>query len=151
VGSILDDLGLAKRVGSGGLILVAVKRAAGLGFGLTPSGDDFLTGLVAASYLCPGSHGFTNGLVAAVESVADSTTLPSGFMLRAALQGYFSEPLVNLLSALATADVDGAAARGWVEAVAGLGATSGEDTLAGVLFGLRTLGVCEECYEASAR
>jgi hypothetical protein len=151
VGSILDGLGLAKRVGSGGLILAAVRRAVGLGFGSTPSGDDFLTGLVAASYVCPGPGDFTRDLVAAVDSAAGSTTLPSGFMLRAAIRGYFSEPLVNLLSALATTEADAAEARDWVDAVAGLGATSGEDMLAGVLFGLRTLGVCEECYEASAR
>jgi hypothetical protein len=151
VRSILDSLGLAKRVGSSSMILAAVKRAVGLGFGLTPSGDDFLTGLMAVSNICPDPRAFACDLVAAVESVARSTTLPSGFMLRAAAQGYFSEPLVNLLSALAATEADGAAARGWVEAVASLGATSGEDMLAGVLFGLRTSEMCEECYEASAR
>jgi hypothetical protein len=150
VDRILDDFRLARCVGSRKLLLAVVKRAAGLGFGLTPSGDDFLTGLIAGSCICPDPRDFRCGLVAAVESAADSTTLPSGFMLRAALQGYFSEPLVNLLSAL-LAEADGAAARGWAKAVAGLGATSGEDMLAGVLFGLRVSEMCEECHEASAR
>ncbi|HVP57842.1 MAG TPA: DUF2877 domain-containing protein, partial [bacterium] len=145
---ITFDLARAGACGAGELARAAVRRAVGLGCGLTPSGDDFLTGLVAATYMCLGSSGAARRLAAAVEEASDSTSLLARFMLRAACRGRFCEPLAGLVGALARGDRP--AAEEWVRAITHVGATSGEDMLAGVLLGLSATEVRGRCYETSA-
>jgi hypothetical protein len=157
-GTLLDDFEVAWQSGATGLLESAVGRAVGLGLGLTPSGDDFLTGLVAAAHFWPPAEEHSGerdrhqvleqSLYAAIEARLGSTTLASAFMLRAALDLRFSEPLLSLLSGLDRADVS--AAGSCVREMIGLGATSGRDMLAGVLFGLEVSEIGERCYETSA-
>ncbi len=109
----------------------AMMRAVGLGRGLTPSGDDFLVGFIGAAHFfaCCGQG---RGEAARALGIERSmTTVPAFFMLKGALAGFLPEPLSLLLRALAGGDDRRVhfAARRLME----LGATSGQDMLAGVL------------------
>ena len=107
----------------------------GLGPGLTPSGDDFLTGYLAALW----SRAGTDGGIAALLTRIDVSLTPlflrtnaiSRQMLRDAVQGRFAEHLLDVISALAHAgDVVHATMRALES-----GHSSGADTLCGLLFG----------------
>jgi hypothetical protein len=69
-----------------------------------------------------------------VPGLAGATTEVSGLMLRAAVAGHFPESVQGLLVAMAGRDLD--AVREWAVRLAGLGASSGQDMLAGILFWL---------------
>lgn len=105
-------------------------RLAGLGSGLTPSGDDFLAGAMLWAWLAhpaPDSVCCTIGQVAAPRTTALSTAL-----LRATARGECSTPWHRLLVALSEGpDARIAAA---VREVLAHGATSGADTLSGFLY-----------------
>ena len=107
----------------------------GLGPGLTPSGDDFLTGYLAALW----SRAQAESGIAALLEKLDASFIPlfprtnviSGRMLRDAVHGRFAEHLVTLISAVAHAhDVVGATVR-----ALDIGHSSGADTVCGLLFG----------------
>jgi len=107
----------------------------GLGPGLTPSGDDFLTGYLAALW----SRGGAECGIAALLKRLDVSFTPlfartnaiSRQMLRDAVQGRFAERLVQLVNAVAHArDVVGATVR-----TLETGHSSGADTVCGLLFG----------------
>jgi len=114
---------------------------AGLGGGLTPSGDDFLVGVMLAAWL---THPTPTPLCRAlVEAAAPRTTTLSAAFLRAAARGECTAAWHTLLAALSCrpdrfrigcthppCQVYTAAARG----VMAHGATSGADALAGFLF-----------------
>ncbi|MCB8961695.1 MAG: DUF2877 domain-containing protein [Ardenticatenales bacterium] len=108
---------------------VAVEAAMvalfGLGNGLTPAGDDYLLGCIAA-HLSSHSHLPMN--LPKISLQTKTTVLSAAFLL-AAQQGAFVEPWHELAQALATADV--AAANTALQQIAGQGATSGQDALAG--------------------
>jgi len=124
----------------------AVSRLAGqlvgLGPGLTPSGDDFLLGLLAAD------HFFSRAGMDAPRAVFDrlpplleSTTTVSRLMLEAALAGHFAAPVSDLLASIVEEGEEEIRSRKIRESVARLrkvGATSGEDVLAGIILWLDT-------------
>lgn len=106
-------------------------RLAGLGGGLTPSGDDFLTGLMLWAWLAhPDPPTFCQ---AVAEAAAPLTTLLSAAFLRVAAVGECSIAWHRLLAALAGEDKT--AIPPAVERVLSHGATSGADALAGFLSG----------------
>ena len=111
-------------------------QLAGLGVGLTPSGDDFLLGAMLCAWL---AHPEPSGYCATVaDSSASRTTLLSAAFLRAAAQGECSAAWHRLLEALEVGPDDEliAAAR----AVLAYGHTSGADALSGFLWmGLRVV------------
>ncbi len=119
----LDDLGQAARA------------MAGLGIGLTPSGDDFLAGVLTASRF----HGLSLGrlvlsqatLTTLARDCAVRTTPFSGFLLRCAAQGQVAAPISDWLEAVHAGNADRAEAA--VAALAGIGHSSGLDTLMGLL------------------
>jgi len=104
-------------------------RLAGLGAGLTPAGDDFLTGVMLWAWLAHPTPAPLCRLL--VEAAATRTTTLSAAFLHAAARGECSAAWHALLAALADGDA------GTLErAVANLlarGATSGADALAGFL------------------
>ena len=105
-------------------------QLAGLGSGLTPAGDDFLTGVMLWVWL---AHPTPRSLCRAlVEAAAPRTTTLSAAFLRAAAQGEWSAPWHRLLSALERGAEDELPAA--VQEVLAYGATSGADALAGFLF-----------------
>ena len=103
----------------------AARQLAGLGHGLTPAGDDYLVGAIAALWLL-GDRDLAP--IIARSAAPHTTTLSSAFLLAAA-QGQFVEPWHQLARALArqSAVECGAAAQRITE----IGASSGRDALAG--------------------
>ncbi|MDQ4215429.1 DUF2877 domain-containing protein [Microbacterium sp. ASV81] len=133
----IDGLGEALRDRDPDGITAAATLLLGLGEGLTPSGDDVLTGL---SFLAaqPGMRLRTalEPLSAAIEDGSERTTLLSTVTARHALRARARQSLHDLVHAIGDDDVaaiDEAAAR-----IAEIGHTSGTDILTGVRLALRT-------------
>jgi len=114
--------------------LVALRegaaRLAGLGGGLTPTGDDFLTGVMLWAWLTHPDPPIICRAI--VEEAAPRTTTLSAAFLRAAADGQCSAAWHRLLAALRTGTEDELAAA--VQGVLAYGATSGADALAGFLW-----------------
>lgn len=106
----------------------------GLGEGLTPSGDDFLVGLLWALWVGEADRlpGFDTFLYA-VQSTLHKTNDISAQMLWFAMHRRFTEPLVALARVSDPMECTGAFKR-----IAAFGYTSGFDTLCGLLVGLKT-------------
>jgi hypothetical protein len=134
---------------SGGLegTLKAMERITGLGSGLTPSGDDFLTGFLGASYCFAHDDKFREAVFCNIASPLGRTSLPAFFMLKAALAGHYPEPLSDLLSSLGAGRI--LAVKSAVDRLGGLGATSGHDMLAGTLAWFRAAGFSGVTHEAN--
>ena len=114
----------------------SAARLAGLGPGLTPSGDDYLVGLMAGLRVWPSpleNSGLSPDEACQIifEAAKGRTTLLGRAFLRSAKEGLFGENWHELLAALVRGDAIGiqrAARR-----VLSSGATSGADALAGFL------------------
>ncbi len=116
-------------------VAAATARLVGLGPGVTPSGDDFIAGYLAALW---SRAGFDSGLDAILPSLADAlaplflrTNAISRQMLSDAAQGHFAERLIDVTVAIAGG---GDVVDATVHALAS-GHSSGADTLCGLLFG----------------
>src|SRR5204863_7812126 len=120
-------------------LCAGVQKIAGLGPGLTPAGDDFLLGLMAALIMqspprlaaVPAPQAFTaNNLCTLIGTVAaHQTTRLSATWLRYAAQGEFGAPWHGLAQSLASRrpePIQQAARR-----ILATGATSGRAALAG--------------------
>ncbi len=105
-------------------------RLAGLGGGLTPSGDDFLTGLMLWGWLAHPDPSYLCHLLA--QAAAPRTTTLSAALLWAAARGECSAAWHALLAALWQGSDEEIA--GAVPGVLAHGATSGADALAGFLW-----------------
>ncbi|MCG2768972.1 MAG: DUF2877 domain-containing protein [Anaerolineae bacterium] len=112
------------------LLQTGAAQLAGLGGGLTPAGDDFLTGAMIWGWLAHPNPGFLGRLL--FEAAAPRTTVLSAALLGAAARGECSAAWHALLASLSQgqdAEVDRA-----VRDVLSHGATSGADALAGFLW-----------------
>jgi len=135
-------LGRAVRAGRPEATRAAATRLIGLGPGLTPAGDDFLCGFLAAAYgRCAARPAQSRRLAALVEvlrPLLTQTTAVSAAFLRSALGGRFSQPLLALAEACAAApdgDLDGALGR-----LAAVGHSSGLDAATGFFYGATVWG-----------
>jgi len=162
VSGALSDKGAAGRrpaAAAATTALAAAARLVGLGPGLTPAGDDFLCGLLAA-LRCVGQRGraaaFAEEFRAALPSLLASTNAISAASLGCAAEGLFPAALSRLAAALAgaaapeppagggPAAVPGSTARGMaaaspaaaVEALCAAGHSSGADMATGLLIGI---------------
>lgn len=108
--------------------LPAIGTLIGLGPGLTPSGDDFLCGTMAALHYL-GRAGVASRLAAIVLPRLSETNLISAAYLRCASTGDASSVLFDVLDCLSGADSALLAQR--LDAVDRVGHTSGWDCLAG--------------------
>jgi hypothetical protein len=115
----------------------AAARLVGLGPGLTPAGDDFLCGFLAAAYSrCvarPAPSRRLASFAEAMRPLLGGTTDISAAFLRSALAGRFSRPLAALAEACADApdgDLDSAILR-----LAEVGHSSGLDAATGFFYG----------------
>jgi hypothetical protein len=116
--------------GDTGLLQAGAVQLAGLGGGLTPAGDDFLSGAMLWAWLAhPSPRSLCRLLVKA--AAARTTTLSAAF-LRAAARGECSAAWHMLLTALPQGTHAEVATA--VREVLSHGATSGADTLAGFLW-----------------
>jgi hypothetical protein len=117
-----------------GWLQEGATELAGLGGGLTPAGDDFLTGAMLWAWL---AHPTPGPLCRALAEVAvPRTTALSAAFLRAAAQGECSAPWHALLAALSEGPIKGKETEitAAAQAVLAHGATSGADGLAGFLY-----------------
>jgi len=120
-------------------LLTLVKALVGLGAGLTPSGDDFLVGLLAVLHVI----GFLPCSAASpvhvqfCECVRLGTSQLSGEFLRCAFEGHFAEPLVLLVRALCAPATDAWPAH--AATLAAVGHSSGVDAMVGIALGCRLL------------
>jgi hypothetical protein len=114
-----------------------LRRLIGLGLGLTPSGDDFLVGLLAStvSLGSPRREALADLLRSGMDATTDATTDMSRDGFRSALQGDFPFALVELANA--SPAVSQPALERLVSRLCGIGATSGIDTLLGYTMGLQ--------------
>jgi hypothetical protein len=135
---VAEDLRQAWRLGDAQTVALAIQSAVGLGSGLTPSGDDFVVGFLGAAQCFAYGSEVEGGVRRSLSLDKSMTTLPSYFMLRGALAGFLPEPLTDLLHAV------GRRSRRRilysVRRLAGLGASSGQDMLAGVVCYLEAAG-----------
>lgn len=102
-----------------------VTYLAGLGFGLTPSGDDYLLGVMASLWLTNN----TSGLDEIAQLACKKTTSLSAAFLKAASKGEFSESWHQLVQGIVSQDTK--TARDVISRFAQIGASSGRDALAG--------------------
>jgi hypothetical protein len=124
----------------------AARGLAGLGPGLTPSGDDTLGGFIGVMALA----GWQSGMDAAaskhlIEVIASAarprTTLLSATLLAHAARGEVAEHVGELLMALSRPVEETAMVLQAAESVLAYGACSGGDTLLGLLLGLQAAGI----------
>jgi hypothetical protein len=105
----------------------------GLGIGLTPSGDDFLVGLLAG--LEATDNGMRRALAVAIAQAAPGRTTSFGAaLLEHACRREFSQRLHDVL--IAVAGRDHPELRHAIDRAMAYGATSGADTLAGLFLAL---------------
>ncbi|HEY6512580.1 MAG TPA: DUF2877 domain-containing protein [Burkholderiaceae bacterium] len=127
-----------------------VARLVGWGEGLTPAGDDFLIGLIAgldALVDGTGRRELRDALAATLRDAAPRTTPIAAHYLRLAADGHFAEPLLRLRDALLGEDDDqvvDAALRTALD----VGATSGADTVSGLLAALLAWSVSSRAEAA---
>ncbi len=120
--------------------VAALSALVGLGAGLTPAGDDFIVGYLAAlwsrSRREPGIATLLRALELPVGRLSLHTNAISRQMLLDALQGHFAERLTDVVRCICEADDVTAAS---MRALA-VGHSSGADVLCGLVFGLREDG-----------
>ena len=116
----------------------AVAAMLGLGPGLTPSGDDFLGGMLIALYVC-GEKSVQKQLYTQVESLLDNTGPVSKAHLKAAALGEGSQSLHQVLNLLLEGNETQLELG--IDAINQIGHTSGWDTFAGVTTVLRKLAL----------
>ena len=114
----------------------AVAALLGLGPGLTPSGDDFLGGMLIALDVC-GEKSVQKQLYTEVESLLDSTGPVSSAHLKAAALGEGGHSLHQVLNMLLNGN--DTKLEPAIDAINQIGHTSGWDALAGVAVVLRQL------------
>jgi len=132
------ELGLATvaEKGCGARLHGAVSSLVGAGQGLTPSGDDFLSGFMAA-LRTRGSPVLASALGKAIETNLAATGEISASLLRCTVEGFWPEPLLDLADALAAENEPEALHA--LEGLFCLGHSSGADMASGFLFGLASL------------
>ncbi len=120
----------------------ALRSLIGRGPGLTPSGDDIVTGMLAVAHRTADER-LVARLAPRVAALAHRTTVVGAHQLTAACRGAVAEPAVDLVDALVIAhragSDDGAAlgrAAYALRTLLDVGATTGADTLAGIAAGV---------------
>lgn len=110
----------------------ALRGLVGRGAGSTPAGDDLIVGAAAHGWLSQGGESPVVRAIASLSCELDAlTTLTGATYLRAAARGEFGSHLLAWVRALRHASSDRALVL--ASRVAGHGATSGLDTLAGFI------------------
>jgi hypothetical protein len=115
------------------------ERLIGWGEGLTPAGDDFLIGLIAGLAALAGGderrQRFYTLFAATLCSGTQRTTPIAAHYLRLAAYGHYNETLIRVRDAL-LCESDRRAVDTALQSALDVGATSGADTVSGLLAGL---------------
>lgn len=109
--------------------IAAVKRLAGSGIGLTPSGDDYIMGAMYAAWIIHSPEAAQEITRQIAEAAARLTTSLSGAWLLAASNGEAGILWHKFFDALITGEATSIQRQ--VSAILSVGATSGADALAG--------------------
>jgi hypothetical protein len=131
----LPILARATETSDAGAIVSAMGALVGLGAGLTPAGDDFIVGYLAAlwsrSHRESGIGALLRALVVPIGQLSLYTNAISRQMLLDALRGHFAERLTEVVRCVCGGgDIAGASMRALQ-----VGHSSGADVLCGLLFG----------------
>lgn len=121
-------------------LLEAAMKLCGAGVGLTPSADDFLTGLLLLLSLCFPEHRPLYRRYA--RGAFGRTVKLSAYMMENAASGRGRISELRLLEAMFSGN--GAKTERELERVADFGSTSGTDTLIGIAFGMKYLAASQE-------
>ena len=106
---------------------ICLSRLIGIGIGLTPSGDDFLCGILAGFPLWnAASHPLFLQLQKLLPDCLARTNDISRTFLRCALDGYFSEAIQYLADCISEEEI--------LQSFEAIGHSSGMDSLSGILF-----------------
>tara|TARA_B100001750_G_C15356704_1_gene520072 strand:+ start:41 stop:892 length:852 start_codon:yes stop_codon:yes gene_type:complete len=122
---IARALELQQALSNGNSIKRSVINLAGLGFGLTPSGDDYLLGVMASLWVTRN----TSGLKEIAQLACKKTTFLSAAFLKAASKGEFAECWHRL--ALAILSQETKPVQEAISEFVQIGAYSGRDALSG--------------------
>jgi Protein of unknown function (DUF2877) len=118
--------------------MLSVRTLIGLGYGLTPSGDDFLVGYLAGLWCTAGANlsrmQFLMALGSELSQVSQHTNEISCAYLRSAAKGHVSEPIAKLAQRLSQAN-NMSSIRAATHAALQVGHTSGSDGVLGLLLG----------------
>ena len=109
----------------------AIAALIGLGPGLTPSGDDFLGGVLAALHYLGHAEVADRLAHLVLPIAAENTSLISAAYLRAAAAGEVAKVLYDTLDAVLAGD--NASLERQLDAIGAVGHTSGWDALAGAV------------------
>lgn len=117
--------------------LYSCVRMIGMGEGLTPSGDDFICGLLASLQFCLGKEDlFVTDLIKALKDNIHKTTMISQAYLSHAMEGRYMKSIHTVYHALVSnGEIDDI-----VDEFKQIGHSSGIDTLIGINFGLKLGG-----------
>lgn len=120
---------------TGGKIKEGVEMIRGIGYGLTPSGDDFLAGFIAGLYLIQLFYGENTSKIRELTyDLSLSENLFSNTFLLMAKEGFFYEKLKKLCTSLMIGNGKDIEMR--TTLLVDTGETSGADTLTGFLAAL---------------
>lgn len=117
-----------------------IIQLVGLGKGLTPSGDDFLCGVMAGLTCCSGEQKAANLLDSIkryVSTAVKETNDISGAFLKCAVDGYYSEAIIKLPMQDKAIQIAGL--------FSPIGHSSGADTLCGIYFIVESLPLIVDC------
>ncbi|KPC50241.1 hypothetical protein WG78_17730 [Amantichitinum ursilacus] len=117
-----------------------VNALLGLGRGLTPDGDDYLLGYLAALHHCHRLTAHFRVMANAIKQGLLRTTEISQHYLQLAIQGHFSQSILILIDSIAT-NPQPEILKDAAQSVMQYGASSGIDVLAGFLHGSRTIAL----------
>jgi Protein of unknown function (DUF2877) len=132
----LGRLAPAARTGNAVAVLAALDALVGLGPGLTPAGDDFIVGWLAGLSLVADTDAkvrFLRAIRASIDGLRGKTTSISAQHLDDACALMFSERLSDLCVAIALGSPEPVLAAK-LSAQLAVGATSGADAAAGLMF-----------------
>jgi hypothetical protein len=131
-------------------ILEGISSIKGLGFGLTPSGDDFIIGLLASINLFEKIHNKDlNDLKNNIYSISKSKNLISNTFLYFAKQNKYYQFFKNFLSAVLNDNNE--LLRDATNKLLLLGNSSGIDTLIGFIIGCEALIITKVFYQQSIK
>ena len=143
VGTALPAIAVAVRRDDAAATLATLSALVGLGPGLTPSGDDFIVGLLAGLGIgaaAPSVRALLCAMCAGVAELAARTTPVSRQHLYDASQLAFSERLSDVCLAIVRG-LPAAVLLARAAAQLAVGASSGGDAMAGLVFALSHCGV----------
>lgn len=128
----LHDVYKAMKISDHSLFIKSVSGLIGLGTGLTPSGDDFLTGMCLTSHRYNKIHKplglFSNWFIDLYPMISAKTTVLSTALFSAALQGSADERLIQVFDLILSGRM---IKEEIIPIVSSWGSSSGFDSLAG--------------------